>query len=145
MSCTSCWGPVHLWSAALCRSTSTWDAHTCFLPITSPEISCRYSGKPERKCPEQNTCCACLCVHTGLDKIRTAKPIGVPCHYKITEGLFPQYLQGERFSQLCCVQIRSESPVPGALSVYSSKGYSITHSLQGVSRAACGCLTCLTH
>lgn len=35
VSCTSCWDLVHPWSAALCRSTSTWDAHTCCLLITS--------------------------------------------------------------------------------------------------------------
>lgn len=109
------------------------------------DLTCGYSGKPDTRCLELNACCACLCVHTSLCKIRTAKPIGVPCHYKITEGLLPQYLQGGSFSQLCCVQIRSESPVPGALSICPCKGYSITYSLQGVSRAACGCVMCLTH
>lgn len=38
-SCTSCWNPVHPWAAALCRSTPTWDAHTCCRPIPSPGIS----------------------------------------------------------------------------------------------------------
>lgn len=39
----------------------------------------RDAGKPERKCLEQNACCGCLCAHTSLCKIRTARPIGVRC------------------------------------------------------------------
>lgn len=39
MSSTSCWDPVHPWGAALCRSTSPWDAHSCCLPITLLGIS----------------------------------------------------------------------------------------------------------